>query len=79
MKHTDLKAIYNFLFNEGYTTISDPTYFIKNKIGIDVFDDGLTQIWRRDTDEQIGEIKVKSYAMFVKRYRELEGEKWGLK
>ena len=77
MKHDDLKAIYNFLYRERYTTEADPTYFIRKKTGIDIFDDGLVLVWRLG-GELIGEFKAQSYASFVKKYRQLEQEKWGL-
>ena len=78
MTHEDLKAIYNFLYREGYVTESDPTYFIRGNTAIDIFDDGLVLIWRKRNQEKIGEFSVNSYGSFIKKYRKLEGEKWGL-
>jgi len=72
MKLADSRAIGSFLFNEGYIAEDNPAYYIRGNTAIDVFEDGLVQIWRKKEDTTIGEFKIKCYASFVKKYREKE-------
>jgi len=79
MKHSDIQLINNFLIKEGYKTTGDPVYFVKKNTAIDVFSDGLVQIWRIKQNEKIGEFKARFYQSFVNQYNELKEEKYGLK
>lgn len=80
MKHTEVNAILRFLNEQGYEASEEtPCSMVKKNIAIDVFEDGLIQIWRICEDTQIGEFKIKSLEGFQKEYALLTLEKWGLK